>query len=338
MQSDPKRFHILFDPAIAYEDGEMHVHSKEFGNVQGQKGWFYQRFVDGSFRNLDWQPAARSWYHADAGPVVRGGMQAKSVGIVDARDVLALVWSAPKDGTIRTKGSFANYSRTAGMATAGGSSAYAPWQAFFDKDHRDGLFLGWDYFGVFHSSLGTNPAGALAIRLNTDNQSLTLASGETIETPRAFTGLYSGDLDDAGNECLNWQYRYLWDYTRDRWFPAIRMLGSHWQKGATWNTNGWLGGDPDQPSMYRKIFRTADLMRYVGADVITATGDGGTAPATGMAPTSVPPASTLLKTGIGQLIYAFLYTVSPDSNLIKTHPEWAPPRAVSTWPGPTSRP
>ena len=80
-----------------------------------------------------------------------------------------------------------------------------------------------------------------------------------METPKAFVGLYQGDLDEAGNACLDWQYRYLWDYTRDGWFPAIRMQGV-WPRGVSGEGN-------DLDSAYRKLFRVVDMMRYVGADV-----------------------------------------------------------------------
>jgi len=103
-----------------------------------------------------------------------------------------------------------------------------------------------------------------------------LASGESLTTPRAFIGLFREDLDDAGNEVLDWQYRYLWDYTRADWFPAIRMLG-FWFKGTGWGQPGvaWTGGGPDLPSTFRKVFRVADLMRYTAPMCIIATGAGG---------------------------------------------------------------
>ena len=86
--------------------------------------------------------------------------------------------------------------------------------------------------------------------------------------PEGFVGLFRDDLDNAGNECLDWQYRYLWDYTRDGWFPAIRMLG-YWYEGHGLGTagRGWTGGEPRLQSTFRKVFRVADLMRTVGADV-----------------------------------------------------------------------
>ncbi|HEY4283980.1 MAG TPA: hypothetical protein VGM62_13015, partial [Chthoniobacterales bacterium] len=35
-----------------------------------------------------------------------------------------------------------------------GSSTYAPWCALFNRDTRQGLFIGWDYFGHWTSSYG----------------------------------------------------------------------------------------------------------------------------------------------------------------------------------------
>ena len=121
----------------------------------------------------------------------------------------------------------------------------------------------------------------------------TLAPGESVTTPKAFVGLFSDDLDEAGNEVLDWQYRYLWDYTREPWFPAIRVLG-YWMKGTGWGQPGvgWTGGSPDMESTFRKVFRVADLLRYaLAATSIIATGAGGIGRAIGTGPISAPPAS-----------------------------------------------
>ena len=55
---------------------------------------------------------------------------------------------------------------------------------------------------------------------------------------------------------------------------------------------------------------------------ITATGDGGTAPATGMVPDFRTMGDYLRKSDMGQLIYAFLYTVDPESKVAREHPDW----------------
>ena len=115
-----------------------------------------------------------------------------------------------------------------------GSGTYAPWYALLAKDTRDGVVIGWDYFGHWASSFVRSANGSVTAELRLANHKHTLAPGASLTTPKAFVGLFHGDLDDAGNEVLDWQYRYLWDYTRDRWFPAIRMLG-YWMKGTMWH-------------------------------------------------------------------------------------------------------
>ena len=84
----------------------------------------------------------------------------------------------------------------------------------------------------------------------------TLQPGESLTTPLAFVGLFQKDLDEAGNECLDWQYAYLWDYTRPGWFPGIRMLG-WWWKGTPWKIPPTLGtgSNGDTASAFRKVFR-----------------------------------------------------------------------------------
>ncbi len=156
-----------------------------------------------------------------------------------------------------------------------------------------------------------------------------LATGESFTTPSGFVGLFQGDLDNAGNELLDWQYAFLWDYTRDggnrndNWFPALRTLG-FWMKGTGWGKPGvgWTGGSPDLESTFRKVFRVADYMRYTGVDVyhrdwgwwdVAGDWNGPDFHATG---------DYLRKSGMGQLIYAFLYTVDGRSKVAREHPDW----------------
>jgi hypothetical protein len=149
-----------------------------------------------------------------------------------------------------------------------GTSTYAPWYALLGRDTGEGLVIGWDYFGHWASSIQLSQDGTVRTQLKVAGHRQTLAPGESLATPKAFVGLFRDDLDEAGNEVLDWQYRYLWDYTREGWFPAIRMLG-YWFKGTVWGQPGagWTGGGADLQSTFRKVFRVADLMRYTGADV-----------------------------------------------------------------------
>ncbi|MEN6535752.1 MAG: hypothetical protein ABFD89_18960 [Bryobacteraceae bacterium] len=204
-----------------------------------------------------------------------------------------------------------------------GSASYAPWNALFNRSSGQGVFIGFDYFGHWMSGFSAGEDGAVRGEFRVAGHHQLLAPSESLVTPKAFTGLYTNDLDNAGNECLDWQYRYLWDYTRADWFPAIRMLG-WWWNGTPWKDQGntWVGGNGDQDSAFRKVFRVADLMSQVGADVYhrdwgwwDRAGDWGS-------PDFKRMGEYLRKHAMGQLIYAFIYTVDTKSRVAREHPDW----------------
>jgi len=59
---------------------------------------------------------------------------------------------------------------------------------------------------------GTDGSVVAKFRVAGHNQNL--KPGESLTTPMAFVGLFQGDLDEAGNESLDWQVPLSWDYTR----------------------------------------------------------------------------------------------------------------------------
>jgi hypothetical protein len=130
-------------------------------------------------------------------------------------------------------------------------------------------------------------------------------------------------LDNAGNVCLDWQYQYLWDYTRAGWFPAIRMLG-WWWNGTPWKDPGntWVGGNGDANSAFRKVFRVADLMSEVGADVYHRDWGWWDRAGDWNGPDFKTMGQYLQKRDMGQLIYAFIYTVDNRSKVAQKHPQW----------------
>jgi hypothetical protein len=314
-----------FDPTIAYADGETHTASREFSNEQGRNGWRYQYLENGRFVDLVHYPGPNQWRkaqdNATGTPFVGVGNQHPDVGQDAAR-----VWTVPKAGRARLTGSVCNTGN--GQAPGGygfrpGTSAYAPWYALYHRGTRQGLFIGWDYFGHWTSSFTASAGGAVSAELAVAGYARTLQPGEAITTPKAFVGLFREDLDDAGNECLDWQYQYFWDYTREGWFPAIRMLG-YWMRGTGWGQPGvaWTGGNPDLESTFRKVFRVADLMRSVGADVYHRDWGWWDRAGDWNGPDFRTTIGYLRKHGMGQLVYAFLYTVDLESRVAKEHPEW----------------
>jgi hypothetical protein len=315
-----------FDPTITYADGETHVASKEFSNRQGQTGWRYQYLENGRFIDLVYYPGPNQWRkekdNAAGTPFVGPGNQHP-----DQNQEAARVWTVPHAGRVHVAGIVCNSGNGgSGSASYGyrpGSSTYAPWYALYSKDTKEGLFVGWDYFGHWTSVFSAGQDGAVTAQLKVAGHKQTLAPGQSVATPKAFVGLFREDLDQAGNECLDWQYRYLWDYTREGWFPAIRMLG-YWYNGTGWGQTGvgWTGGQPDFQSTVRKVFRVADLMRYVGADVYHRDWGWWDRAGDWNGPDFRTTIQYLGKSGMGQLIYAFLYTVDGQSKVAREHPDW----------------
>lgn len=315
-----------FNPAIAYDDGETHLASKEFDREQGKSGWKYQYLEKGEFHDLVYYPGPNQWRkkqdNATGTPFIGADNQHPDNGQDATR-----VWVAPKSGHIRVSGTVCNTGNgSAGRGNYGfrpGTASYAPWYALYNKKTKEGVFIGWDYFGHWRSSFSLSQDGAVTAQLTVAGHKQTLAPGESVSSPKAFAGLYQENLDNAGNECLDWQYAYLWDYTREGWFPAIRMLG-YWSKGTAWGqaNAGWRGGSPDFESTFRKVFRMADLMRYVGADVYHRDWGWWDRAGDWNGPDFRATSQYLRKYGMGQLIYAFLYTVDGQSQVARAHPDW----------------
>lgn len=315
-----------FDPTIQYEDGEIHTASKEFTDKQGVNGWRYQYLEDGKYVDLVYYPGPRQWRkekdNVTGTPFVGANAQHPDVDQDAAR-----VWTAPKAGRVRVAAPV----YYAGAPAIGGShytermtsNTYAPWQALLAKDTHEGVVVGWDYFGHWASSLQRQANGAITIQLKVAGYKQTLAPGQSVTTPKAFVGLFRDDLDEAGNEVLDWQYRYLWDYTREPWFPAIRVLG-YWMRGTGGGLPGvgWTGGQADVQSLFRKVFRVADFMRCIGGDVYHRDWGWWDRAGDWNGPDFGVTGKYLKKSGMGQLIYAFLYTVDPQSKVAREHPDW----------------
>ena len=307
-----------FDPTIRYGDGETHTASKEFSSEQGKNGWRYQYLENGRLIDLVYYDVWRKRQdNATGTPFVGVGDQHPDAGQDAAR-----VWTAPKTGQVRVTGFVCNagngHSTDVTYGFLPGTSSYAPWNGLYSRDTKQGLFIGWDYFGHWASSFRQDKDGAVAVQYRIAGHKQTLGPGQSFATPKAFVGLYRDDIDNAGNECLDWQYRYLWDYTREPSFPAIRMLG-FWEKGTSWMQPG---ASTDFESTFRKVFRVADLMRYCGADAYHRDYGWWDKAGDWNGPDFRATHDYLKKYGMGQLIYAFLYTVDGNSKVAREHPQW----------------
>lgn len=319
----------FLDPSIAYGDGVTHKASSEFSDAQDRNGWSYQYLAGGQFTKIGYDKLTCQW-QLD-GPTTSSLLVNKYYLCPAEGKDAARVWTAPTAGKIHVTGNVYNIGcLTADSAGTGpgpgyraGSCSYAPWFAFMNGKSRDGLFIGWDTFARWGSVFTQSPDGAVSAQLKLAGYVKALAPGETITTPKAFVGLFRGDLDDAGNELLDWQYRYMWDYTREGWFPAIRMLG-YWGRGTGSAGPGesMTRCNPDCPSLLRKVFGLTDLMRYVGADVYHRDFGWWKLAGDWEGPDWRISHDYLAKYTMGQLIYAYMNVVDPTSKVGREHPDW----------------
>ena len=335
-QGDPLRFVVNkhgeigfdtthFDATMRYEGGETHVASNEFSGQQGKAGWRYGYLEREKWHDLTYYEDARTWKfkedNATHTPFVAAATQHPHTDQDAVRE-----WTAPHAGRLRITGSVCNVGNE-GLSQPGGhrmaSSSYAPWYALFDRQSKDGLVIGWDYIGRWASSFAVDGEGTVSASLQVAGYKQSLQPGESVTTPRAFVALFREDLDNAGNELLDWQYRYLWDYTREGWFPAVPMLG-YWYKGTGWGKPGvsWVGGQADIASQFTKVFRIVDLMREVGGDVYHRDWGWWDRAGDWNGPDFGTTNRYLQKYGMHQLVYAFLYTVDRQSKVAREHPDW----------------
>jgi hypothetical protein len=211
-----------------------------------------------------------------------------------------------------------------GDAMPWGSGAYMQWFCINDGDGaaQGGLYIGFDYYGRWTAEIGNYFGGPGYVGLRVAGYEKELPPGQSVLTPMAFMGVFTGDLDSMGNQLKDWQYQYLWDYTNDDYFAKIRYQAEmQWQSEKA--DVDWGGGTQDNWDFrMAAVFHTVDLMRYTGADILwqdagwhdyLGDNDG---PAFGEAK------KYMNKTGHGLAVWWPLYTVSEHSRVYRQHPEW----------------
>lgn len=202
-----------------------------------------------------------------------------------------------------------------------GTSIYAPLQVYFDRKAKDGVFVGWDYMGRWASLVGNYAGGPVNVTLKVSGYKKMVGPAESVETPKAFTGTYEGDMDAMGNQLLDYQYRYKWDYTRQEYFPAIQMLGYWWNGAADLDPRN-RGADVEPISTFRKVFRMADAMRYVGAEIYWRDYGWWDIAGDWNGPDFQETGRYLAKYGMRQTIYTIVYDAEQGSKVVTEHPDW----------------
>ena len=198
---------------------------------------------------------------------------------------------------------------------------YLPLLVQRNRHTHDGIMVGWDYLGHWTLQVGVDSATGSCgnISLQIAGYSKMLESGRCIETPKAFIGAFTGDLDAMGNTLLDWQYLDLWDYTNDNYFARTRWA-------VNW-TGTWLGdgGTPSGDNWGRRLaddLRYIDLMREAGGDILW--DDAGWYDKFGswQAPEWRLTNEYLAKYNMRWVLWFPTYLALPTSRVGQEHPEW----------------
>jgi hypothetical protein len=214
----------------------------------------------------------------------------------------------------------ADYSDT---ISGNASLDHMPWFALWNRARAEGIYVGFDYFGNWSLPVGQRDGSGMALSLFIPDYDQPLAAGGSLSTPKAFDGVYRTDLDDMTNRLLDWQYRYMWDYTRAPYFTAVRNEG-FWCEGSSWGScaktvQGW-----DQPGTMQKVFDLIDSNRAMGVDTYHRDngwwdfqGDWG-------GEDWKFTHDYLAKSGMNQIIYMPIYYADDGSQALKDHPDLFP--------------
>jgi hypothetical protein len=202
-------------------------------------------------------------------------------------------------------------------------SAHLPLLVLQNTHVRDGIMAGWDYLGHWTVKVGNHGGGPVNLSIQVAGYTRELEPGQSIDTPKAFTGVFCGDLDTMGNLLLDWQYEYLWDLTNPDYFGKTRWA-------VDW-PSPWVGagGTPSADNWGRRLaldLRYVDLLRETGGDILW--DDAGWYDKWGSwnSPEWRLTQEYLAKHGMKWVLWYPTFLATPDSALGQQHPEWLIPK------------
>ena len=198
-------------------------------------------------------------------------------------------------------------------------SAHLPLLVLHDPHAKDGIMAGWDYLGHWTFKVGNYDGGPVNLCIQVAGYKKELRLGESIETPKAFTGVFAGDLDAMGNLLLDWQYEYLWDLTNPDYFAKTRWA-------VDW-PSPWVGdgGTPSADNWGRRLaldLRYVDLLRETGGDILW--DDAGWYDKWGSwnSPEWRLANEYLAKHSMKWVLWFPTFLATPESEVGQQHPEW----------------
>jgi hypothetical protein len=223
---------------------------------------------------------------------------------------------------LKTERVHETYHRTfdSNAGVQGGSySAYLPLILLRDTSSGDSLAVGWDYMGHWSLEAGSPAGEPVKLSMQVAGYDDQLKPGARIETPKAFTAALSGDVDAIGNQILDWQYQYLWEFTNPEYFGKTRFA-------VDW-PDPWVGdgGTPSADNWGRRLaldLRYTDLLRECGGDILW--DDAGWYDRWGSwnGPDWKLATSYLRKHGMRWVLWYPTFLATKESTVGRVHPEW----------------
>jgi hypothetical protein len=204
----------------------------------------------------------------------------------------------------------------------GNYSSYLPLVFLLDRTAHEGLAVGWDYLGHWQFEIGDQGGAPLGMRLELAGFEKDLAPAAQIETPKVFMAPFSGEVDELGNQMLDWQYAYLWEFTNPEYFAKTRWA-------VDW-PDPWVGdgGTPSADNWGRRLaldLRYVDLLRETGTDILWDDAGWYDKWGTWNGPEWRRTNDYLHKHGMKWVLWYPTFLATPESKVAQQHPDWMIP-------------
>ncbi|HEX4488683.1 MAG TPA: hypothetical protein VH088_20560 [Terriglobales bacterium] len=200
-------------------------------------------------------------------------------------------------------------------------SGYLPLMFLLDRSASQGVAIGWDYMGHWEFNIRKS-ANTVEMSLELAGFEKDLPPGKQIETPKAFIKPFSGGIDELGNQMLDWQYAYLWDYTNPDYFAKTRWA-------VDW-PDPWVGegGTPSADNWGRRLaldLRYVDLLRETGTDILWDDAGWYDKWGTWTAPDWRLTNDYVRKHDMRWVLWYPTFLATPESRVVQQHPDWLIP-------------
>jgi hypothetical protein len=209
-----------------------------------------------------------------------------------------------------------------GGAQPGNYSSFLPLVFLLDHSTSEGIAIGWDYLGHWRFNINDQGGTSLDVGLELAGFEKDLVPGATIETPKAFVATFSGGVDALGNQLLDWQYAYMWEFTNPDYFTKTRWA-------VDW-PDPWVGegGTPSADNWGRRLaldLRYIDLLRETGTDILWDDAGWYDKWGTWNAPDWKRTTDYLHKYGMKWVLWYPTFLATKESKVAQQHPNWVIP-------------